>query len=72
MEKLITYCGQPAKVGCDEKCHKAWGSNSRPKVRLSKDDYDDYYYLSDDELGVAPIDPGTYEGGCAKPTRRNS
>ncbi len=26
MEKIITYCGHPAKVACDEKCDKAWGS----------------------------------------------
>lgn len=68
MEKLITYCGQEAKVGCDEKCHKAWGISNRPKVYLSDDDEDDFTYLSDDELGIAPIDPGTYEGGVAKPT----
>ena len=71
MEKLITYCGQPAKVGCDEKCEKAWGLNSRPKVQLSEDDYDDYYFLADDELGIAPVNPGTYEGGCAKPTSKS-
>ncbi len=32
MEKLIQYCGNTAKVKCDEKCHKAWGGNSRPRV----------------------------------------
>lgn len=30
-------------------------------------DEDDYAYLADSELGDAPIDPGTYEGECAKP-----
>ena len=29
---------------------------------------DDYAYLPDSKLGVAPVDPGTYEGGHAKPT----
>ena len=67
MEKLIIYCGQVVKVSCDEKCHKAWGVNNRPKVQLS-DDEDDIAYLSDDELGEAPINPETYEGGYAKPT----
>lgn len=67
MEKIITYFGQPCKVGCDEKCNKAWGINQRPKIMLS-DDEDDYAYLSDDELGEAPTDPGTYEGGHGKPT----
>ncbi len=31
MEKLIIYCGQQAKIGCDEKCNKAWGS-IRPRI----------------------------------------
>jgi hypothetical protein len=66
MEKFITYFGQKAKIVCDEKCHKAWGSNTRPKIQLS-DDEDDYAYLADDELGVAPVDPKTYEGGEGKP-----
>ncbi len=67
MEKLITYFGQQMRVGCDEKCYKAWGINKRPKVQLS-DDEDDYAFLSDSELEIAPIDPGTYEGGHPKPT----
>jgi hypothetical protein len=66
MEKIITYFNQPAKVACDEKCNKAWGVNSRPRVYLSEKE-DDYEMLSDDELPDAPLDPGTYEGGHAKP-----
>ncbi len=65
-ESIITYFGQPARVNCDRNCSKAWGINNRPKVQLSADE-DDYAYLSDDELGIAPIDPGTYEGGIANP-----
>jgi hypothetical protein len=53
-------------VACDAKCDKAWGINNRPRVQLS-DDEDDYEFLADDELGAAPVDPGTYEGGHAKP-----
>lgn len=37
-------------------------------------DENDSCYLADDELGNAPLDPGTYEGGDAKPfhpTRHN-
>ncbi len=34
MEKKIIFCGQPAKVKCDEKCNKAWGMNNRPRVYL--------------------------------------
>lgn len=68
-ELTITYFGQQAKVCCDGKCSKAWGINNRPRVRLSdnEDDYD-YEYLADGELGDAPSDPGTYEGGHAKPS----
>ena len=66
MEKEIIYFGQKAKVVCDEKCNKAWGINNRPRIQLS-DNEDDTCYLSDDELGKAPADPGTYEGGHAKP-----
>lgn len=66
MEKIIQYFGQPAKVGCDEKCNKAWGVNNRPKVHLSEN-LDDYEFLSDNELGDAPENPGTYEGGHGKP-----
>lgn len=64
--KNIIYCGQHCTVVCDAKCIKAWGSNVREKSFLSED-CDDYEFLSDGELGDAPIDPGTYEGGHAKP-----
>ncbi len=83
MEKIISYCGYKTKVNCDENCNKAWGINSRPRVYPSidtkvygldgesnyPDNYDDedFFYLSDAELGDAPIDPGTYEGSDAKP-----
>ena len=62
----IVMFGQPVTIGCDGRCDKAWGINTRPKIRLS-DHGDDVVWLSDDELGEAPKDPGTYEGGCAKP-----
>lgn len=67
IEKEIVYCGQKARVACDGKCEKAWGINTRPKVQLDEKNVDDYVYLSDDELGLAPVDPGTYEDGHAKP-----
>lgn len=65
--KSIVYCEQAAIVLCDGNCRKAWGINSRPKNQLSADE-DDYEYLADGELGDAPVNPGTYEGGDAKPT----
>lgn len=65
--KNITYFGKTRTLACDGNCHKAWGVVARPKVQLSDDDEDDIYYLSDNELGIAPEDPGTYEGGDGKP-----
>lgn len=73
LEKLITFCDQKAKVVCDAKCEKAWGNNARPTIppRAELDagvgNPDDYCFLADDELGDAPDDPGTYEGGHGKP-----
>lgn len=66
LAKRITYCGQSAVFACDLGCSKAWGINSRPRVQLS-DDEDDVEWLADDEIGEAPADPGTYEGGDGKP-----
>lgn len=68
MEKIITFCGQPAKVACDEKCEKAWGS-LRPKEQLSEDE-DDIVWLADDELGIAPENNGNYEDDQAKPINK--
>lgn len=69
MEKQITYFGQPAKVACDEKCNKAWGISSRPKHSLSNNP-DNWEWLSDQELGEAPKDPGTREGFDMKPVNK--
>lgn len=60
------YCGQPIVLACDGQCGKAWGINCRPRFYLSPDP-DDIAMFADHELGVAPIDPGTYEGGHMKP-----
>lgn len=68
ISKEITYFGQKCTFSCDGKCNKAWGINNRPKIQLSDDD-DDVVYLADGELPDAPEDPGTYEGGHAKPTQ---
>lgn len=65
--KQITFFGKLAIVGCDAKCEKAWGINRRPRIRRSDDGSCEYF--ADDELGVAPKNPGTYEGDEAKPTR---
>lgn len=63
---IVTYFGQRMRVVCDRNCAKAWGINSRPRIELSNDE-DDYAFLADGELGDAPEDPGTYEGGFGKP-----
>ena len=68
--KRIVYFGQERILGCDAQCGKAWGINCRPRVQLSATDEDDYAFLADGELGEAPADPGTAEGGHRKPRRR--
>ena len=68
LKKAITYFGQPAVLACDGRCNKAWGINHRPRVQLSGDP-DDYEWLTDFELGEAPINPGTFEGRDGKPVR---
>lgn len=35
---------------------------------MLSDNPDDFVFLGDGELGIAPDDPGTYEGGCGKPS----
>lgn len=65
--RAVLYFGEPCVIACDAQCHKAWGINNRPKVELDPNDDDDFAYLADGELGEAPADPGTYEGGHAKP-----
>lgn len=69
IHKAIVFFGRPAVIACDANCDKAWGINARPREQLSADP-DDYAWLADHELGTAPVDPGTYEGGDAKPTLR--
>lgn len=64
--KQITAFGEKLTIGCDGQCAKAWGINTRPRQQLSKDP-NDYAFLADCELGEAPENPGTYEGGHAKP-----
>ncbi len=58
LKKEITWFGRKCTLACDGKCEKAWGINSRP----SQGDT----FKKDEELGIAPEDPGTYEGGQGK------
>lgn len=58
--KGIRFYFETKFLACDSCCTKAWGINNRP--------YDkDEIFLLDDILDQAPDDPGTYEGGDAKP-----
>ena len=63
-ENNIVYFGANAIIQCDRICRKAWGRNNRP-VDLQGN------FLGDMILGLAPDDPGTYEGRDGKPTQRN-
>ena len=68
IQRDIVYFGRSVVTACDARCDKAWGIADRPRVQLDPHDEDDYEYLSDGELGEAPDDPGTYEGGHGKPS----
>lgn len=67
--KSFLYLGQPCAAVCDGKCNKAWGISQRPRINFDPNEPDDHALLADDELGEAPADPGTYEGGHSKPQR---
>jgi hypothetical protein len=79
--KAIEFSGQHCILVCDNKCNKAWGVSQRPQIKLgTQDDLDDcaflpdpddYAFKSDGELGEAPVNPGTSEGGWFKPDTGN-
>lgn len=58
---------QEIVLACDGKCEKAWGINERPVLNLDPNDENDIAWLSDLELGPAPTNPCTCEGGVFKP-----
>ncbi|MDO8269659.1 MAG: hypothetical protein Q7T54_03250 [Candidatus Levybacteria bacterium] len=60
------YFGKDVVISCDLKCFKAWGINERPRVQLSNEE-DDYEWLADDELGLAPEESPWTEGDQNKP-----
>jgi len=70
MEKIILIFGERTKVACDEKCNKAFGKDTRPKVQLDGNDTDDYAWLADWELDEAPVNPGTRQSGQSKPVNK--
>jgi hypothetical protein len=82
LSKIVLFCGRSAVLVCDGRCDKAWGINSRPRLYFQESllvpralaagehprDPDDSVYVADALLGIAPEDPGTYEGGYGKPS----
>ena len=62
----IIYFGEKARVGCDAKCNKAFGMNLRPTSQRSNNE-DDWEFLADDELEVAPAVTGETEDSVDKP-----
>lgn len=66
----IKMFGHPALLVCDGKCEKAWGVNGRKDGLIAQlsEDPDDIVYLADHETGIAPQNPGSYEGGEGKPS----
>jgi hypothetical protein len=57
-------------AACDGRCSKAWGLNGRPRIKLSDHD-DDYVYIPDQYLGIAPgpgKTVGIAEGSHCKPS----
>lgn len=69
LERQIRWFNRTCLLICDGRCDKAWGVNHRPRIYFDPEEPDDCAWLADGELGEAPVDPGTYEGGQAKPTR---
>jgi hypothetical protein len=68
-QKLINWFDrEQLTLACDGRCDKAWGISNRPKVEFDPDEPDDMAFLADHEVGTAPEDPGTYEGGHGKPS----
>jgi len=80
LKTRITYFGQKCLAVCDRQCLKAWGTHGRsdkgtdgdglPTILYfgrDEDDFDDTVMLADSEVGIAPQDPGTYEGDEGKP-----
>ena len=66
-QKKIVFFGQDCHLYCDGKCYKAWGINSRPRVKIDGKEY----WVSDKEFEYAPYDPGTYEDAPGKPMMRS-
>ena len=55
-QKKIVFFGQDCHLYCDGKCYKAWGINSRPRVKIDGKEY----WVSDKEFDYdREMDRGT-------------
>lgn len=63
----IIYCGPVVVLACDARCDRAWGITIRPRVDADLKDQGSHAFQTDSELGEAPADPLTREGGVGKP-----
>jgi hypothetical protein len=63
----ITSNKQPTLLVCDGKCDKAFGICERPSIKFDENDADDYAFLADGEVDIAPECNGCFEGGHGKP-----
>lgn len=57
--KRVIFCGVETAIACDGRCEKAWGFRTRSRNSEG--------FLRDEQLGLAPENPGTSEGECIKP-----
>lgn len=71
LRKQIVWFGDACTLACDGRCDKAWGINGRPRHSFDPNEPDDYVYLADSKLDVAPgpgRTVGLSEGGHLKPS----
>ena len=78
--KSILFFEHNVILICDGKCEKAWGCSNRPQIyhyylpAAFEDEAicDDTCDMADNELGIAPSYPGTWEGRDGKPLTKGS
>jgi hypothetical protein len=64
----ILYSGKRCLAVCDHKCNKAWWFDGDRPQRRDPAEPDDVIWFADREVGIAPANPGSYEGGQGKPS----
>jgi hypothetical protein len=66
--KPILWFERHVVLACDGQYNKAWSISNRPNIEFDPSEPDDVAWLADGELGEAPAEPGTWEGGHGKPS----